>query len=501
MALRWNRSVCTAMICFGVWFTLSAHGFASDTTHSTIDFGRTAQNTPNTVTVQQRGKAPAVTKPVLQTKPTKQAKQTRQTKTAADEPKPSEKSAVGKKLSEGPQIKVGLFRTQHPIRLTVKGNILVRDGVSGRELQKLTAGNTVQVQVKNGKIILDQTPLNISLLEFAASSAKERENILLAADGKPYRGSLLLKLSGNEISVINELPLDAYLYGVVPEEMPAAWPLEALKAQTVAARTFAVFHGGRHIRDGYDICADTHCQVYGGAAAEKPASTAAVDATRGMVLYSAGKPIDAFFHTDSGGMTENSEDVWGTYYPYLRAAREDNLKTGPWQVKYTVPELQLKLNEAGYMPGILKKIELTPLVIGHAAADRSASGRVQIIKFFGTKGVSTLTGNELRKLLGLKSTLFDVRLEKPAIQSIKADMGFQKKKISVNLPDEEERNLSLDKIHVLSGREGESIVIFGYGWGHGLGLSQWGAKDLAAHMGYQEILAHYYQNTELKKLY
>ena len=126
---------------------------------------------------------------------------------------------------------------------------------------------------------------------------------------------------------------------------------------------------------------------------------------------------------------------------------------------------------------------------------------MQIIKFFGTKGVATLTGNELRKLLGLKSTLFDVRLEKPNIQSIKADMGFQEKKISVNLPDEEERNLSLDKIHVLSGREGESIVIFGYGWGHGLGLSQWGAKDLAAHMGYQEILAHYYQNTELKKLY
>ncbi len=474
MALRWNRSFFSLVICFSVWLMLSATGAASDTAHSTIDFGHAK---------------PQTAKPAGQTKPAAKAAQS------------SSQNAVGKAAAAGPLIKVGLFQTRQPLSLMAKGSLLVRDGVSGREVQKLAAGDTVQVQVQNGKILLNKKSLAASLLEFSAASAKDNENVLLNVDGKPYRGRLLLKLSGDKLSVINELSIDAYLYGVVPEEMPSAWPTEALKAQTVAARTFAVFHRGRHVRDGYDVCADTHCQVYGGAAAEKPASTAAVDATRGMVLYSSGKPIDAFFHTDSGGMTENSEDVWGTYYPYLRAVREDTMKTSPWQVKYTVPELQIKLNEAGYTPGILKKIELTPLTIGRSAEDRSSSGRVQIIKFFGTKGVATLTGNELRKLLGLKSTLFDVRLEKPNIQSIKADMGFQEKKISVNLPDEEERNLSLDKIHVLSGREGENIVIFGYGWGHGLGLSQWGAKSLAAHMDYRAILAHYYQNTELKKLY
>jgi stage II sporulation protein D len=146
-------------------------------------------------------------------------------------------------------------------------------------------------------------------------------NAAVVLDGKPYRGSLRVQVNSRGLlNVVNRVDLEEYLYGVVPAEMgPKRFDeLEALKAQAVAARTYALAHSGEFEAEGYDICATPKCQVYSGLSAEDPLSTAAVDATRGLVLASGGKIADALFVSTCGGQTENVENVFGqSPQPYL----------------------------------------------------------------------------------------------------------------------------------------------------------------------------------------
>jgi stage II sporulation protein D len=153
----------------------------------------------------------------------------------------------------------------------------------------------------------------------------------IVLDGKPYRGSLRLLVNARGlVNVVNRVDLEGYLYGVVPAEMgPKRYDeLEALKAQAVAARTYALAHRGQFEVEGYDICATPKCQVYAGMSAEDPLSSAAVDATRGLVLASQGRLADALFVSTCGGRTENVENVFGpTPEPYLVSVECGELST------------------------------------------------------------------------------------------------------------------------------------------------------------------------------
>jgi stage II sporulation protein D len=261
--------------------------------------------------------------------------------------------------------------------------------------------------------------------------------------------------------VINRVTVEECLQGVVPEEMPPEWNAEAVKAQAVAARTYALHQRKRHGKEGFDVCATTHCQQYGGVAAERTAANQAVKATAGEVLQSRGALVDALFHTDSGGMTENSEDVWGSRIDCLRAAKELRTETYPWEKNVTAQQLSELLAKRGKNIGEIKKIELSPIKIGKASKDRTISGRVKSVTFVGKNGRASVSGNDLRSMLGLKSTLFSMSLNR----------------------------------HV--------VFIKGYGWGHGLGMSQYGAKAYAdsERWDYKKILQHYYNGAQLKKLY
>lgn len=402
--------------------------------------------------------------------------------------------------SGGRMLRVGLVLRTMSINISSSGSYVVRDAETGKGLGKFGADALVSLRVSKQQLLLNGKPIAAKSLEVVPQD----QQAFVKLGSKRYRGRLLVLLRSGGITVVNQLPLEEYLYGVLPSEMPADWPAEALKAQAVAARTFAIHNIGRHAEAGFDLCATTHCQVYDGMTGESPATSAAVDATNGQVLYYAGKPIYAAFHTSSGGMTENSEDVWGNYVPYLRAVHDDDQASPShhWNVKFTAPEVQIKLVSAGYDIGVLQKIELTPLHLGAGrTADRSATGRVQTLRFMGTKKTVILTGDEVRKAFSLKSTLFDIRIEKPNIQSIEVDNGLDTKKLPVDLPDIEEKNYGAEKMHVLHNKNGETVVFDGYGWGHGLGMSQWGARSMALKADYRAILAHYYSNTEIKKIY
>lgn len=159
-----------------------------------------------------------------------------------------------------------------------------------------------------------------------------KDNAPVIVNGKRYRGSLIIQPHKAGLTVINRLLIDEYLYGVVPEEMPASWNSEALKAQAVAARTFAIYDklDRKHTKEGFDVCATTDCQVYGGMDSEAITTNKAIDATKGEVIVYLNQPICSVFHAASGGQTDDSINVWNVNVPYLRAV-EDKDEQSPYQ--------------------------------------------------------------------------------------------------------------------------------------------------------------------------
>jgi len=160
-------------------------------------------------------------------------------------------------------------------------------------------------------------PVRVDSRNLAAVSSA---GAFLEVDGRPYRGTLEIALNAsNALTVVNAVNLEDYLRGVVPAELsPEAFPeKEALKAQAIAARTYAVKRHGQYEAEGYDLCATSACQVYGGVAAERPLSNDAVAETTGEVLTFDGKPVEALYTSTCGGRTENAENVFSQKEPYL----------------------------------------------------------------------------------------------------------------------------------------------------------------------------------------
>ena len=354
---------------------------------------------------------------------------------------------------QGPDLRIGLAAGQGSVTISPAAGKGMACTEAGKTVS-LAAGQSYDVRWQEGAFLVGREKLRGEVLIIRPSDKSDGG---LALDGRRYRGTLELRHRGAGLTAVNIVPVDDYLLSVVPEEMPTDWPAEALKAQSIAARSFALKSRGRHASEGYDLCTTTHCQLYKGIASEKTASTAAARATRGEVLTYGGQPIEALFHTDSGGMTESSEDVWGSHVPYLRAVRDTPLGTMPWAKTVSKADLEAKLAAKGHNIGRLRAIELSPLAIGRAAKDRTASGRVRAMTAVGTKGRATLSGNAWRSLLGLKSTLFSAKLTK------------------------------------------DTVTFTGFGAGHGLGISQWGAERLAeTGKSYADILHHYYTGVTLQ---
>ena len=360
-----------------------------------------------------------------------------------------------------PEISIGLQQGQSTIQLKLLQNTQVFLEGEGKAAKEFPAGSQLNISHDGRHFLINGKKFKGSELQLKAAAKGSTGTAVFAASQHSYKGVAKVTVRQGKLTLVNVIAVEAYLAGVVPEEMPYDWPMEAIKAQAVAARTYALENRKRHEAEGFDLCAATHCQQYLGAASERTSTNQALAATCGEVLTYQGKPIEALFHTDSGGMTENSEDVWGTKLPYLRAATEAELYTKPWKNTFTAERIaSLVSKHSSKDIGKLKKIELSPLKIGRSEKDRTASGRVRQAVFVGSKGRAAVSGNDLRSLLGLRSTMF---------------------------------NLSLDH---------QQVIVDGYGWGHGLGLSQWGARKWAEKgKGYRDILAHYYQQATLKKLY
>ena len=264
-------------------------------------------------------------------------------------------------------------------------------------------------------------------------------------NGRRYPGFLRVVARGDAVLWVNVVGLEDYLEGVLPGEMPASFPLEALKAQAVIARTYALAHLASH--PDYDLCATNRCQTYVGRAGASSRYRAAIRATRGRLLAYAGQPINAVYHADSGGRTASSREVWGKTYPYLKPRPDPYTRSRAWRVTPNPGVVRRALQLVGIRLG---------RVTGFEVLGRTGSGRIGALRIRGSGGSAVLRAPRVTaflRALGLPSTL--ARLE-----------------------------------------GGWTFV--GQGYGHGVGLSQWGAKGLADRgYGWREILGHYYPGTVL----
>ncbi len=328
---------------------------------------------------------------------------------------------------------------------------------------------------------------------------------LVNVEGKNYRGEITVKrMNGNDMAVINKVPLEEYLYGVIPREMPALWPLEALKAQAVAARGYAVTSMGRFKNSGFDLCNTTNSQVYGGYDGEHVNSNRAVDETKSRIITYNGNPVIPYFHANSGGHTENSENIWSNALPYIRGVKDDyslGVPSSTWNVTFTGAQIKEALEKNGIFIGEPKSITIT---------ERSVNGRVLTLIVEGTKGKETMTKEKSRRVFGLRSTWFNVSLQGGGSVAVKT---ASKDGSQVNVTNA--HVMTADGLKVLKNstnikmfngksykeiESGPEVFSFeGKGFGHGLGLSQHGARKMAElNFTFDQILTHYYTGVKVE---
>ena len=338
-----------------------------------------------------------------------------------------------------------------------------------------------------------------------------------------YRGRLQLLVRGGQVQVVNHLGIETYLTSVVGSEMPHKWPLQALQAQAVAARTYALRQRGK--AGDFDVKATVSSQVYRGVESETPSTIEAVESTRSLVLVHAGRLINAVFHSSSGGATEPSGEVWRNQLPYLVsvADHDQHSPVHRWNKRFDDDELRDLFREIG---GV-KRLQVLKT---------SSTGRVRTARVQGPHGSLVLTGRELRKRLGLKSTMVQFELINGSVGSSTASSTAPTQAVSQSVsraappliglwqdsasgpdttpsrssrlasllppppPPLPQLNPSAFNRPRLDVREGELVLeARGQGFGHGVGMSQWGAHGLALQgADFRQILLHYYRGAEIR---
>lgn len=329
---------------------------------------------------------------------------------------------------------------------------------------------------------------------------------LVEIEGSQFRGEVTAKRSSSsDMAVVNRLSLEEYLYGVVPREMPASWPLEALKAQAVAARGYAITIMGKYREDGFDLCNTVSSQVYGGYDVEQSSTNRAVDETKSMILTYNGEPIPPYYHSNSGGQTEDSENVWSTVLPYIRGVKDpfsEGTPNSTWSVQLTLPELQAAMAKNNMDVGEIKNIRITEV---------SPNGRVLSLVVEGTKGKETLKKEASRSVFGLRSTWFQVMLQGEGTIYVKskdqeAPGVISPHQLHVISAEGSKELKNPANIQIYNGESykgidsnPEAVLIEGKGYGHGLGMSQHGAKAMAEkNYNFKDILTHYYTDVKVE---
>ena len=362
--------------------------------------------------------------------------------------------------------------------------------------------------------------------------------------GKNYRGGIIPYINASgQMNIINYLSTDDYAKGVVHSEIGQSSHIEAIKAQAVAIRSFAITNKGKHSSQGFDICTTVHCQVYTGADSEYESTNRAVDETKGEMVYYQGKPVAAYYFANSGGHTENSEDAWVASLGYLRGKEDPYSPEYTWTVELTRDDLTTVFAPEGL--GTVESISIDSV---------NDSGYVASVTVHGSRNSITYTKEAIRSALGvsLKSRNFTFSTEggilsggnapeepeqpeqpeQPAGQTVyglgasgMSELGSEVSVISASgtakkslngmtalsasgmttiaaageTADSGDAKTAVSGMTVTFDDDSDVLIINGKGYGHGVGMSQQGAQQMANQgFTYKEILEFYYTGIEVK---
>ncbi|KUK32624.1 MAG: SpoIID: sproulation stage II protein D, amidase enhancer LytB [Thermoanaerobacterales bacterium 50_218] len=413
----------------------------------------------------------------------------------------------------------------------VSGGYTFTDESSGLPIAEVHPGQVWKVTASGTALLLEGPGISGTKVFSGPLHLQEKDGNklnLFSHKGICYRGDLVIQNLDGHLLVVNLIDIEKYLYGVVGREMGAGAAPEAYRAQAVVSRSYALSMRG--LNPWYDVGVDTGTQVYGGYTGETAYEVSgrnpvieAVEATRGKVLEYEGKLVQAFFHSNAGGHTEDVENVWLEPRPYLRGVPSPAdsyaeveggwaAATYRWVKTMTREELEERLGV-----GRIKEIRVSRWrtrvtrdpVTGKLRREfvpgtRTVSGRATAVTVVGDEGEKSYYRDSIRTPFNLKSTLFDLVFEgqlqvltlngevKPLTEPQVYVLG---KGGLVSSPSDEEKYCVLGKNNQksLRGISFERVIFIGRGCGHGVGLSQWGARGLAVE-GYtwRQIVEHYY---------
>jgi SpoIID/LytB domain protein len=395
-------------------------------------------------------------------------------------------------------IRIGLAEARTLVSVKAGGEFRIssdqNDGVyRGAALEQIwinwkegTGNGTITVQDKNGAALLRST----GILNFTYNDPQNTSIVAGVVNGYPgtnrtYRGTLEFRPAPGGMTVVNTLNIEEYLYAVIPSEMPTSWPEESLKAQAIAARSYTLAYRGQFRDKGFDLYGTPHSMAYHGVETESTATTAAVDATRGIILRGGAEPLKAYFSANHGGYSEDSQTMWGydaymaavpdkllpvrkTFLPldeldawiretprtYSYVSRLSYVSAYRWEKWVRPEEIRRRLPQD---PGEIQSI---------VSRGRGISGRIYELEVRGTKQSVMVKGDAIWNAMGsLRSSLFTIASKRNAKGEI------------------------------------EYFIFRGAGYGHGIGMDQHGAAGMAG-AGYkaEEILRHYYPRAELGQL-
>ncbi len=378
---------------------------------------------------------------------------------------------------------------------------------------------------------------------------------------RQYEGGFEYVRSASNLTVINVIDLESYVKGVVPYEMSKSWPLEALKAQAMAARTYTVKNINGHKNYGFDLCNTVDCQVYRGCESRNENTDAAVDQTRGRIITYNYEPINAVYHASNGGATENCENVWTSKLPYLRAVADDfeattNMSHKSWNYEVTNAQLTDILKARGN--------NISDIVKAYAVY--TDAGNIKELHFIDSNGKELTYDGEMTRIV-LKNDTYNIATSSqrfifedkynPRVTS-PAEFAKPASSLSVATPNAPILSYayntfvvsSFNVLNLLSNKYGEgnikvlssdgitttdaiysmgvggiagatssssgivastlktptsfsgTYIISGSGNGHNLGMSQYGAKAMAE-QGYtaDQIISHYYTGVQIISYY
>lgn len=348
-------------------------------------------------------------------------------------------------------VRVALLKDAVEVRISIRGHYQIADLATKQlisEKRRLPAVDVIPTA--RGIMIGDQEfPERI---RFYAD-----KDIALHVNGtsRRYRNIIdIIKTPNQKLLVINVLPLEEYIRGILYHETPHRWPLEALKVQAVAARTYALYRMKTDAKQLFDVTNDIYSQVYGGRNSERYRANIAVERTQGEVLVYDGEILPAYFSATCGGHTEDVSELWNQDLAPLKGVVCDFCKISPhyrWKKNFRSKDVQETLVSKGRSTGLIKDI---------AVIERNASGRIRTLEITSRDEKKTrISGKDFRQIIGpnvLKSNLYDIEMK------------------------------------------GYYFDALGKGWGHGVGMCQWGTLGMVKKgYKYDEILLYYYPGVKI----